>query len=108
MERLVAARGSDLPHHVLASEFLDVIGGAARTIFGSGFAAHSPDLLRQIGSRECHWGRGQCQHRVGYPAHSRLMEIDSTDHGLPHVCRMGKIFHRVVADEAGIHAAHGI
>jgi hypothetical protein len=39
--------GASLRSSVLcpfATEFLDVIGGAARTIFGIGFAAHGSDL----------------------------------------------------------------
>jgi hypothetical protein len=37
-----------------------------------------------------------------------LVEVDSTDLDLPHLCRLGKIFQGVVADKAGIHAADGI
>jgi hypothetical protein len=50
-----------------ATEFLDVIGGAARTIFGIGFAAHGSDLLRHIRSRKSLGARGQCQDRAGNP-----------------------------------------
>ena len=44
MQRLIAARGSDLLHHVLAAEFLDVIGGAARTIGGIKIPRSWPEL----------------------------------------------------------------
>ena len=53
-----------------ATEFLDVIGGAARTIFGIGFAAHGSDLLPFSTTSEAVkslWGKGQCQDRAVNP-----------------------------------------
>ena len=101
----IAARLPDLPNHVLAAEFLEIVGGAARSIFGYRPTVHRAHLPCQLRSGESLRRCRQRQNRLGYPAHPGLVQIDSAHCGLAHPGRLRQVSQSVVADEAGVHAA---
>lgn len=63
------------------------------------------DLSGQFRGRETDWRCGQCQHGFGYPAHSRLVEIDAAHFGLAELRGQRQVFQRFIADEAGVDTA---
>ena len=76
---LIATCLANVLHDLLASEFLQVVGGPGGTILCGCLLAERTDACREIGSGEAVGSGGQGNDRFGDPAHARLVEIDAAE-----------------------------
>src|SRR3981189_1989480 len=64
--------------------------------------------MSQVGSSEPAWRRAKSDGCFGHPAHSRLVEVDSTDLGFADLRWLRKLLQQGIGDEALIDAAQRI
>src|SRR2546426_648583 len=90
---------------LFAAQFLQIIGGTAGAVLGFALFSEDSDLMSPVGSCEPAGRRRQNDGCFGHPAHSRLVEIDSTDLGFADLRWLRKLLQYRIGDEALIDAA---
>jgi len=90
---------------LFATQFLQIIGGTAGAVLGFALFAENSDLMSQVGSGEPAGRRRQSDGCFDHPAHSRLVEVDSTDLGFADLRWLRKSLQQGIGDEALIDAA---
>src|SRR6059036_3493467 len=90
---------------LFAAQFLQIIGGTGGAVLGLDLFDEGSDLMSQVGSCQPDGRRRQSDGCFGHPAHSRLVEIDSTDLGFADLRWLRKLLQYRIGDEALIDAA---
>src|SRR6266516_2726609 len=104
----VPAGAMDALHELLATQLLQVVGGAAWGVCGGRGATEPLDLTGEVRRRKAAGRDREGEHRLGRPAHARFVEVNATDFRTSDLRGERQRVECLAADETAVDARQGV
>ncbi len=100
---LVAMGLASLANHLLASQFLQIVGRLPGAVLARRRASQGVDLSAEFRGGKSPGGHRKRQDRLHHPSHPKLVEIHLSHPRLTHLTGLGQLLQEVVGNEASRH-----